>query len=748
MINIIKDISKKYISTTENVIVKNIETYFLAREMFFKNYHNSNDFEIIIKNKGFFPYFLDLEEYNYVNVKEITEDSGPIINLGPDNNIFEVLLNAKDYESNPNIINILEKEYLKNYKYLLSSRKKSIDEYIYELVKSYVFSKYKEHNFNILMGDEYLGFYNEIQMNLQLEESFITNKELLREYILSSNIHLKNNFKKICLFSDIPGENYLQEIFGELEFEQDYFFSKNIEKLNFLKNYNEIFRNIVLGEEKFSKNYNDIKKLLVGLIEIEKSRKLQKDDIEKWKEFFTQYYIKYNNLSEKENIINQIESIEKKYSVNLNSLKMGLENIWNSINLEFENFYIRNYEELYSSNNKAGLDYAISKNYKYLTNKRNIFLFIDCLRYDIWKKIKTFIMSKGYNCHHEEVILSAIPTVTSYCKKILYTGKKFNHIENSDLNTPLSVFSYNNQLKKIESLQEISLSDSENFLFEILDLDYLFHNIKDLSDEYLEQNLELKLKKLFEHIDINNFNIIVMTDHGAMRLNDDNLIQFKEKEFITEKGLKIENHGRYLKVYGSLYDDDLYITLNNSLQECKNFYVINRGEMSKFYLPTSEKEKENYFYLISKYGKYPKKTSEFNHGGISLEEVMIPFGIFSTEKKEYIPIEIEIKSKEIENNTKAEIEILFKNKNIIENLKIRLKYQEQEHIIKYLEDSKILQFPLTLDSDLTGELKDTLEISFTSEGKEYYLKESICVKIIKNKIKEFNNKIKKSRSLL
>lgn len=748
MINIIKDFSKQYVSNFENIIVKNMDSYFLARKEFFKKYKEKIHFEIIIRREIYFPYFLDLEEYKNVIVRDIRKDEKEsILIIDSFTDIFEALLKIKSkYSEDSKIVEILKKDYLKSYKIL--NDKKNIDECILQLVKGYIFSKYKEYNFNLLMGDECLGSYFKIKNDIELEKSFIQNKKLIKNYIDVCNQYLKENSKKIAIFSNFPNLNYLEEIFGELDVEEEYYIVKNIEALNNSKQYNEILNNIEYGEKKFNKQYDDIKKLIINLQEIERSINNSKKNIDEWKEYFIQYYIKYNNLSEKSNILNIIEVIEKKYKSNLHSLKMRIENTWKMINSKFEIYFFENYEALYSSSSKYGLDYILSKNYKHFKTKKNIFLFIDCLRFDIWQKVKSFLIEKSYVCQHEEIVLSAIPTVTSYCKKILYTGKKYNQIKNNDMLTPLKSIFYDKEILKIDSFDNINNLTEDIFLHEILDLDNFFHNIKDLTEEYLKQNIELKLKKILEKIDINKFNIIIMTDHGATKLQNNGLSFFKEKDFILENNLKIENHGRYIKIYSSFYNEDIYKVLKESLNNNKDIYVIDRENMSNFYLEITEKEKENYFYLLFKYGKYPKKTGEFNHGGISLEEVMISFGIFSTDKKKYIPIDLEVKSKEIENKNKAELEIVLKNENIIENFKIKLKYQEKEKIIKKLDGSKILQFYLDLDVDIEGELREIAEISFNIDGKIYELEKVLKFKVKKNKVEKLNKKLKSSRGIL
>ncbi|MGL5058055.1 MAG: hypothetical protein ACRC6A_11920, partial [Fusobacteriaceae bacterium] len=545
------------------------------------------------------------------------------------------------------------------------------------------------------------------------------------------------------LFTEFPTEKYLDEINGDLYFEKEYFLKMNIEKLNQLKNYESIISSLKKAENLFKTEYLDLKNVISSLLIIEKDRRLEKKTIEEFKEYFTTIYLNYNNISENKNLNETVEKLEKKYCVDLSSLKQSIQNIWKAENTKFEEFYLKNYNNLYSSSEQRGLDYSLQNSMSLLNNgKRNFYIFIDCLRYDIWLGIKKYIESKGYYCHSDKIVLSAIPTVTSYCKRVLYCGKKYNQIEFGD--------NFKYPVNKIVSTDDFeSLENNTDYLYEIIDLDNFFHSIKDLSDEYLQNSIELKLNKLFKNIDKEKFNIVMMTDHGAIKLSDDGLASFsKYKNILNEKKLQMENHGRYIKIYSDYYDDELCSQLYKYMVQDEDFYIINREEMNRYYLPVAEKDKENYFYLIYKYGKYPKRTGEYNHGGISLEEVMIPFGIFKSELREYIPIQIDIKSEEIKNDSKAELDILIQNNNIIQNVKLKLKYQEYKKEYIELDGNKKIQIPLKLSENLKDNYSDILELEFYFDDKKYTFEKYIEVKMIKSQKEIMNKKMKSNRQIL
>ena len=451
MIKIIKDLSKKYQTINEHFEVINFESYFKAREYFINNYKKKINFEIIIKNKNYFPFFLDFENYRNINIEEIKKVQEPDITLGSCENIFNFLLNYQSLlRDNKKNLKLLEKKYLQNYKFLFKEKDQNINNIIETLVKIVVFSNYKECNFNILLDSNFTEeMYKIAKSDIKLKESF--KKANLFSYIKKCNEILMKNSRKIQLFNEIPTEKYLYEINGTLPFEEDFFIKTTVERLNLLNNYQDIKKNILKAEKIFNKEYVDIINLIDNIILLEISRKKEKKTIDEFTDYFYDIYLNYNNISLDKSIENHINKIEKKYKADLLSLKKSIKNIWLESNKLFENFYLKNYNNLYSSFERKGLDYAIENSLSSLNNnKKNLYIFIDCLRYDIWLGIKKYMQKKGWNCHLDKIILSAIPTVTSYCKKILYTGKKFPQIESSDY--------FKFEIKNLTNISEINTS--------------------------------------------------------------------------------------------------------------------------------------------------------------------------------------------------------------------------------------------------------------------------------------------------
>lgn len=759
MVTIVKDYSREYVSGIENIIVEDLPSYLFARKKFFLNRSKGEDLEIVVIKNRFFNFFLDMEEYNEVYVKEVKEIQEQIDLLitkyfGSTFNVFEILNISRGI--NKSQMERLKKKivdvYFNEFPEVIREEflKKNPSDFLESMVCCYIFSKYKEHNYNSLVGSIYSEIYELFKDNPKIKSWFKSYRSELSEYILKCNEFLEVNHKKIDSFMEFKNTKFLNEISGELKFESEFFLNKFLQEFNFIRNFEEAKLVLQSYEEKFGYNTEDIYSLIVNL---EKIFTIKPDGIiklEDWIEFFKSDYLKYNTPFLESNLENKIKEIEKKYKVNLQDLKKSINNIWGNSRKTFEKFYLNNYNHFHSSIRKKGLDYAISENMKYIPlEKRTLLLFIDCLRYDVWTEIKSGLEKRGYFCQKEDMLLSAIPTVTSYCKKILYNGKKYNQIDSNDKIKGISNLFFERRFKKIDDSTQLFefFNDYDVFLYEIVDIDYILHNISEVDLNYINNSINVKLDKIFSDFKAEDLNVIVMTDHGAIKLDDSGLKSIDFKDYLNDNNLQLENHGRYIKIYGSYFDENIYSNLKEKFYNNAIYNCIDRENMNKYYLPIVESNKENYFYLIYKNNFYPKRTGKYTHGGISLEEVMVPFGIFTTERKVYEDIEIEIKNNIVETDKVSEIKLLVKNTNEVSKFKIKLVNINVEEDISYFDGNKLIQLPIKI-SHIEGKIIDILEIEFYFFDEKKEIKMPIDIIVKENKVKKFNEKIKNSRSLL
>lgn len=746
MVTIVKYQQNDDINENGDILVNSISTYILSRKKIRENLKSKNNLKVIVSKK-YANYYLDFEENKNVKVEERKKIMMNLTSLSLSKNIIKDLLYVKNKEKEEQ--NQLKKRYLEfqeDYpsEFLNILEKTSLDEFFEFFLEGLIFSKYKEYNFNILMENNPLKNFYKFFQNKIFEQTFIENYNLLLGIIEKINAKLKRTEKKLQMFNEFQVDKFLGNISGYLNFEKEFYIKNVLEELNLRVNYREIKGYIELLTEKFQGNYEDI---LVFLEELKEAKELHGkslENIEEWIKYYRDIYVKYNGEFYRETIEEKIKSIEKKYGANLNYLKESYKKIYLDMNEKFQNYYFENYGNIYNISNKRCLDSLLIESKKYIEKKKTLYLFIDCLRYDLWLNIKNDLKVKGFHCQNDDMAISGIPTVTKYCKKMLYSGKKYNQELNRDNQKNFIEVFQNRNIKEIKNIDELGDNiEGDIFLYEILDIDKIFHSIKDLDRDYIYLTLKSKLDKIFENITPEKFNLIIMTDHGALKLYNENLksINFKNGDY------EIENHGRYIRIYSNFYNEKKYLETKESFKECKEFYTISREEMLKYSLPLMEGLKENYFFLIYKNGYFPKATGEYNHGGISLEEVMIPFGIFTNEVPKYKDISIEIQENILEANKISDFKILLKNENQLNNVTIFLQFQKYKNTFEQIKGNKIITIPLNLE-ERDGSLKDNLIIEFEVMGEIKNLKFPVEIQVKENKGKKLSKKLKESRSLL
>ena len=761
MVNIVKDITKLYTSNEKNIKVKNIETYLLARKFLLDLYDKEEDGEIIIQNKKFFNFFLDFEEYSNIKVKEIKEieemkDECYLKEKLEDFSLFSVLLFLRK-ENNLNKKEIITL-CLKGYPEWLIKKilESNIEKIIQFLVNGVIFSYYKSYNFYSLM-DTQEEIYNFFKDNLEIRDSFEKNKKSLFEFIKNTNTTLMENRVKLEIFTNFEPKIYLDEVSGILNFEREFFIKNFLLTINKSRNFNYLMESLKKYSKIFKEDIRNIEDILVDFEEILKTENIEIKTIDMWKDYYLNKYLQINGYFYYKTFFEKIKELEKIYSISLFELRIVVENILQGISKKFEQFYLENYHYLYSSEYKKNLVYSLNEaKEKFYINKKQLIIFIDCLRYDIWLKLKTYFEEKGFYIQGEDIILSGIPTLTGYCKKMLYCGKKYNLIEGGDYHKGLQELFPEKEIEKLKERSQFYDLKSKNklFLYEIIDLDNLFHETKDIPKEFLSDTLiSLRLNDLMKNITPEEYSIIIMTDHGAKQLKKEEKINFSFKNYLQNNELECEVQGRSIRIYGDFYNKDLYNNIKERLEEDKHYYIIPREKFSDFYLPITEKGCENYFLLLNKFSSGPIGAEDFTHGGISLEEIMIPFAILSNKQKNYEKISISVLNDTLVENKVKDIEVLIKNTNELKNIKCYLKtyniYQTNE--IKFLEwnGNKQISIPIKLENFDSNILNDSLIIEFEVDNIKKQEVFPILLKVEKEQIKDIlNKKLRSSRSLL
>ncbi len=328
----------------------------------------------------------------------------------------------------------------------------------------------------------------------------------------------------------------------------------------------------------------------------------------------------------------------------------------NEANRSFAKFISRNYLTWLDpkTNNRPILspDLVSKAVIPALGQGRKVFvMLIDNLRFDQWKAINT-VISDYYNVVTEDLYLSILPTATMYARNSLFSGlmpaeikKQYpeyweeddneeggkNNFEEELLRKQLNRFNRKEKLyfekitniksgkKSTENLNQILQADLAVMVFNFVDM--VSHArtemdmIKELaSDEAAYRSLTLSwfkhssLLDLVKELSSNNFDLILTTDHGTVKVNNPIKVVGERS---TNTNLRYK-HGRNLN-----YNP-------------KEVFEIRRPDQAK--LPATNVSTSYIFAMNQDFFAYPNNFNHyanyyrntFQHGGISLEEMLIP----------------------------------------------------------------------------------------------------------------------------
>ena len=341
-------------------------------------------------------------------------------------------------------------------------------------------------------------------------------------------------------------------------------------------------------------------------------------------------------------------------------LRQSLTDQWKEANKEFSKFVERKYKDWLSTQGDIDtpvLTTEITEKYvlkNLLNDSANVFYFVlDCLRMDQWLVLEKQLSSL-FNIE-KDYYYSILPTATPYARNALFSGLYPSEIEkyypslwHGKEDDEASMNRYEKELlqllldrKKIRlrnDLKYIKIIDPEvgrNFEQNILSysnnhltavvvnfLDMIAHGrsdsdlLKEIApDEPAYRSLT---NSWFSHSSLlgtfrslakmKNVKIIITTDHGSIRsLRGAKVLG--DKEASTNLRFK---YGRNLKV-----DDKHAMYIKNPLE----YKLPKRGVAINYIIA-----KEDYFFVYpTDYHKYLTHYKDtFQHGGISLEEMILP----------------------------------------------------------------------------------------------------------------------------
>jgi CheY-like chemotaxis protein len=322
-------------------------------------------------------------------------------------------------------------------------------------------------------------------------------------------------------------------------------------------------------------------------------------------------------------------------------------------NTQFSRLIENNYEDWISGDDDAPLflhQVFKEKIAPIIKNEKVCLLVIDNLRFDQWKVLKP-IIEKQFRVVQEEIIYSILPTATQYARNAFFAGlmpsdiaSKYpkywlgeneegskNKFEAELMETQLTrlglnikwsynkITNYEAGKKLAESFHQLKENQMNVVVYNFVDM--LSHArtesemIRELADdEAAYRSLTLSwfehspLQEIIKKVAESKTKLIITTDHGTVKVGNPVKI-IGERSTNTNLRYKVGRNLSYNK-------KEVFSTQPNDVR-------LPGGKMSSEYVFASEND---FFVYPNNYNHFVKYyQNSFQHGGISLEEILIPY---------------------------------------------------------------------------------------------------------------------------
>lgn len=636
---------------------------------------------------------------------------------------------------------------------LLSNKNiKELENFRLSIVSTFMFKKYPNSSKNVLKNKFKIldkNYISEEYMNVIVD----TNPVILEEI----NLALSTNRDLLSIFETSELDYFLGRTTGYLEEEWNWVW--DYIKINF---YKEDFSKELSKICHWTKTLEGKKntKLIMDLLEFSLAKKnyLNPIDIDEWYEYYQCFYLEwFSTIDQEKDLLRRLYYLQEEF---LSSEINNAIDYKRKMDRKYEKFLYNNFPQLIAQK-ETNLK-IIEEIQKYVGDYKVFFFVIDNLRWELWDIIKSIFEGEEYFIENEkQSCLSMLPSITSISRTSLITGRSYSYLveEKMDKEYSFNILNEEKHLKRDFSNYSIvykngGLEDILSLLEENADIyvlvysqaDAIFHATSQLNKEALESVLKDLIHEIIEKINQQEEMIIVIgTDHGSVSTRGREKVQIDELD-----GIEIEQHGNCLKLHAPVFNRKLYENVKKKTAK-DNWYAIWREDSFKYGLPESMDNTEIYGWLFPKgdyyYGTKPKG---FVHGGLSMEETIVPYGIFRRQIGVLKDLIITVGEKSLFLNELSYLELFIYNPNNfgIKNIDINLPNLDLNINIKDLQSRtkrKIrLEFVLEKDNCTGEHLREDMELNLNYLGntsKQYYkINEEFEEKTVSSISKEVSEK--------
>lgn len=353
------------------------------------------------------------------------------------------------------------------------------------------------------------------------------------------------------------------------------------------------------------------------------------------------------------------------------------------------------YEQFIGLKNSAPETFSFAALY----NERNVILdehrialviLLDNLNYGFFPELRRLFNQAGISLTAEKPTFSLIPTATEIGKAALVavTGD-LTDLSTRDYSKLVAetwgaILKPRNQsagyLANIGELQKLTRCEHKVYFLNYLPVDSILHESSQTYGQDHETRIHDALKVLVNSIvefsqrfKIEKKLVVYVTsDHGSTRIARQTVNVLDKKYF---KGISDIQHHRYV----SISDEQLAQIPQVVESQC---YVIDRKKYKTF---------QNYL-AARQYYRFAETDQDFYvHGGLTPEEVVVPFARFEFTPVEVLALTLDLRKKEFRYAVKSTVEFEIGNPNAfpLENLTARLAgYSTNEAFIEALPSKK------------------------------------------------------------
>ena len=443
---------------------------------------------------------------------------------------------------------------------------------------------------------------------------------------LISDIKNKSSSVPIIMITKNEEENLMEEAIGS---EISDYLLKPLNPNQLLISVKKVLENSVIIENKLKADYVNFFNELSSLI--------------KSNENYLDWFKTYKKITEWE--INLDKSNDNQISEMLISQKK-------EANKKFSEFIINNYSKWGLENKNRPLmsnDLLKKKVFPHIKNEKIFFILIDNFRYDQWKILEKKI-SKYFFVKEEVPFLSILPTTTEYSRNSIFSGltpfhmnrdeselwsdkseglnkNEFNfldkNLQRNGINIKHSynkIISYEDGINFLKNISKLKNYDFSSVVFNFIDMlshsktdSKVFRNLvydeksfRSFTASWFENS---SFNELMKYLSSKDIKVFLTTDHGTIKV---------DKPVKIKASRDVNNNIRFK--YGK-----------NISSEEKKIFINDNGE--EIFLPKINIFNKYIFAIENQYLLYPTNynyhlknfNNTFQHGGISMEEMIIPF---------------------------------------------------------------------------------------------------------------------------